>query len=74
MSRRERKGNPGPGAVATPDAARRDVMREVDRLRQELAEMQRINRLKDQVLSVAAHELATPLTSIKAYVETLVEN
>jgi two-component system phosphate regulon sensor histidine kinase PhoR len=74
MSRRERKGHPAQGGVATPEAARGDVAREIDRLRKELAEMQRISRLKDQVLSVAAHELATPLTSIKAYVETLVEN
>jgi signal transduction histidine kinase len=74
MSRRERKGNPNQGGVAVPEPARTEVMREVERLRRDLAEIRRLNRLKDQVLSVAAHELATPLTSIKAYVETLVEN
>jgi len=74
VSRRERKSSPARGGVATPDEVRSQVMLEVERLRRDLAEMQRVNRLKDQVLSVAAHELATPLTSIKAYVETLAEN
>ena len=36
--------------------------------------MQRVTRLKDQYLSVAAHELSTPLTAIKAYIEALSEN
>jgi signal transduction histidine kinase len=47
---------------------------ELERLRTELLELQRMNRLKDQYLSLAAHELSTPLTAIKAYIEALVEN
>jgi len=57
---------------AAPAAA--DARPELERLRDELADLQRLNRLKDQYLSTAAHELATPLTAIKAYVETLAEN
>ena len=76
MTRRERKGASSDAAVAESARAGNpaDVRREIERLRSELAELQRVNRLKDQVLSVAAHELATPLTAIKAYAETLQEH
>ncbi len=74
MNKRERKTGSGQVAVGTREASAADVRREVERLRKELTELQRVHRLQDQYLSVAAHELATPLTSIKAYVETLVEN
>jgi signal transduction histidine kinase len=47
---------------------------EIERLRTELAELKRVNRLKDQYMSFAAHELSTPLTAIKAYIEALVEH
>lgn len=73
MTKRERKAQQAV-AVGTRETSSGDVRREVERLRRELAELQRVHRLQDQYLSVAAHELATPLTSIKAYVETLVEN
>jgi len=37
----------------------------------ELMELKRIDKLKDEFLSMVSHELRTPLTSIKAYTETL---
>lgn len=75
MSKRSRKTRPNGGlAVGPREVSARDIQREIERLRQELAEMQRLARLKDQYLSVAAHELSTPLTAIKAYIEALSEN
>lgn len=47
---------------------------ELQQLREQLDELRRLNRLKDQCLSMAAHELATPLTAIRAYIEALAEN
>ncbi|MDD3643231.1 MAG: ATP-binding protein [Candidatus Krumholzibacteria bacterium] len=38
------------------------------------AELESVNRLKSNFLSVVSHELRTPLTSIKAYAETLQDN
>lgn len=38
------------------------------------AELESVNRLKSNFLSVVSHELRTPLTSIKAYAETLIDN
>ncbi|OQY10545.1 MAG: hypothetical protein B6I28_00835 [Fusobacteriia bacterium 4572_132] len=38
----------------------------------ELEELKRIDKLKDEFLSMVSHELRTPLTSIKAYTETLI--
>jgi len=38
----------------------------------ELQELRRIDKLKDEFLSMVSHELRTPLTSIKAYTETLI--
>lgn len=37
----------------------------------ELQELKRVDKLKDEFLSMVSHELRTPLTSIKAYTETL---
>ncbi|MBD3180385.1 MAG: GAF domain-containing protein, partial [Candidatus Latescibacteria bacterium] len=37
-------------------------------------ELEGANQLKSNFLSIVSHELKTPLTSIKAYAETLVEN
>lgn len=75
MSKRSRKTRPHGGLALGPrQVSRQDIQREIERLRQELAEMQRLARLKDQYLSVAAHELSTPLTAIKAYIEALAEN
>lgn len=37
-------------------------------------ELDGLNQLKSNFLSVVSHELRTPLTSIKAYTETLLEN
>ncbi|MGM0508950.1 MAG: ATP-binding protein [Fusobacteriota bacterium] len=37
----------------------------------ELKELKRIDKMKDEFLSMVSHELRTPLTSIKAYTETL---
>ncbi|BDU50028.1 ATP-binding protein [Haliovirga abyssi] len=37
----------------------------------ELQELRRVDKLKDEFLSMVSHELRTPLTSIKAYTETL---
>ncbi|NLK62525.1 MAG: PAS domain S-box protein [Fusobacteria bacterium] len=39
----------------------------------ELMELKRIDKLKDEFLSMVSHELRTPLTSIKAYAETLLD-
>lgn len=39
----------------------------------ELNELKRIDKLKDEFVSMVSHELRTPLTSIKAYAETLMD-
>lgn len=39
----------------------------------ELIELKRIDKLKDEFVSMVSHELRTPLTSIKAYAETLLD-
>ncbi|HZL84884.1 MAG TPA: histidine kinase dimerization/phospho-acceptor domain-containing protein, partial [Candidatus Krumholzibacteria bacterium] len=72
MTQRERKEKAAPVlAVDTQAPVAADLHAEVERLRRELDELQRTDRFKDHCLSVAAHELATPLTVIQAYVETL---
>lgn len=43
----------------------------VARLQAELAELRETCRLKDQYLSVATHELSSPLAAMKAYLEAL---
>jgi len=40
----------------------------------ELAEMKRLQKMKEELISNVSHELRTPLTSIKAYVETLISS
>ena len=75
MAKRVRRSRASGGlAVGPRNVSMADIQREIERLRKELAEMQRVARLKDQYLSVAAHELSTPLTAIKAYIEALAEN
>ena len=75
MAKRVRKARPNGGlAVGPREVSQKDIQREIERLREELAEMHRVARLKDQYLSVAAHELSTPLTAIRAYIEALSEN
>jgi hypothetical protein len=37
-------------------------------------ELESVNQLKSNFLSIVSHELRTPLTSIKAYAETLMDN
>jgi len=37
-------------------------------------ELESVNQLKSNFLSIVSHELRTPLTSIKAYTETLLDN
>jgi hypothetical protein len=80
-------GPPGPPALAAvsafskavlhllqrdgAEAGLRDRERTLDACREEL---DGVNRLKSNFLSVVSHELRTPLTSIKAYNETLLEN
>jgi signal transduction histidine kinase len=44
----------------------------VARLQAELAELRETCRLKDQYLSVATHELSSPLAAMKAYLEALI--
>ena len=48
--------------------------REMQELRRELEELRRDQRLKNEYLSLATHELSAPLTAIRAYVEALSEN
>ena len=39
----------------------------------ELEQLKKVDKLKDEFLSMVSHELRTPLTSIKAYTETLTD-
>lgn len=59
-----------------PDAARAvaALEREVRDLRAEVDELRQANRLNDEYLAVATHELSAPLASMKAYVEALLEH
>ena len=50
----------------------RSLQQENRRLRRELRQMRLSQRVSDEYLSVVTHELATPLTAIKAYVEALI--
>jgi signal transduction histidine kinase len=43
----------------------------VDRLKDSLAHLTEMNRLKDDFVAAVSHELRTPLTSIQGYVKTL---
>lgn len=55
----------------------RDIvnMQEKDRkLAEYKEELDSVNQLKSNFLSIVSHELRTPLTSVKAYTETLMEN
>lgn len=40
----------------------------------DIAELKRVERMKDEFLSVASHELKTPLTSIKGYTQLLMRH
>lgn len=48
-----------------------DNARLVGRLRESLAHLTEMNRLKDDFVAAVSHELRTPLTSIQGYVKTL---
>jgi signal transduction histidine kinase/response regulator RpfG family c-di-GMP phosphodiesterase len=51
------------------------LLREKDRaLALYKEELESVNQLKSNFLSVVSHELRTPLTSVKAYTETLLDN
>ena len=53
----------------------KEELRDKDRsLSQCREELESVNLLKSNFLSVVSHELRTPLTSIKAYTETLLDN
>lgn len=53
----------------------RDLLREKERaLAVCREELESVNELKTNFLSVVSHELRTPLTSVKAYTETLLDN
>jgi K+-sensing histidine kinase KdpD len=43
----------------------------VDRLKESLAHLTEMNRLKDDFVAAVSHELRTPLTSIQGYIKTL---
>lgn len=47
---------------------------EVRRLRREVRELRLSQRVSDEYLSMVTHELSTPLTAIKAYVEALTKH
>jgi signal transduction histidine kinase len=48
-----------------------ELMEANELLRQEIAERRRAEEARDEFLSVAAHELKTPLTSLKGFVQVL---
>jgi signal transduction histidine kinase len=48
-----------------------ELMESNERLRREIAERRRAEEARDEFLSVAAHELKTPLTSLKGFVQVL---
>ena len=53
----------------------REMLREKERaLAVCKEELESVNQLKSNFLSVVSHELRTPLTSVKAYTETLLDN
>ena len=59
-------------AVRGDDASPRTAVElEAQALRAENDELRRACRLKDELLTLAAHELSTPLTAMKAYVQAL---
>ena len=63
--------------TAIPEAlelSRDDLLREIDRLNVALVEARQQSRVKEDSLSMASHELATPLTSLRAYIEALLEH
>lgn len=61
-----------PANAAPADEAHSTTEGEVRRLRREVRELRLSQRVSDEYLSVVAHELSTPLTAIKAYIEALV--
>lgn len=60
--------------VSERDAAAQRVQARERELAVCREELQSVNRLKSNFLSVVSHELRTPLTSVKAYAETLLDN
>lgn len=68
------KHGPSPRRGNGPAVAPSLLDREVEGLRAENDALRQSSRLKDQYLSVAAHELAAPLAAMKAYIEALREH
>src|SRR5262245_46940277 len=48
-----------------------DLSADNERLRAEIAERRRAEALRDEFLSIAAHELKTPLTSLRGFAQLL---
>jgi signal transduction histidine kinase len=48
-----------------------ELMRANERLRREVAERKRAEEVRDEFLSVAAHELKTPMTSLRGFAQVL---
>jgi len=65
-----RGGHRAPAVTTTPP----DAVSEAQDLRAEIEALRQACRLKDQYLSVATHELAAPLSAMKAYIEALLEH
>lgn len=47
------------------------IVRDISSLVSETQELQKLNEAKDEFIGIASHELKTPLTSIKAYMQVL---
>lgn len=60
-------------AVAAQGAVAIGVSRALDRERAATAELERVNGAKDEFLSMASHEMRTPLSSIHGFADLLAE-
>src|SRR3546814_13674872 len=52
----------------------RELEELADELREANARLQELDRMKDELLSTVSHELRKPLTSIRSFSETLIDN
>ncbi len=65
---------PHPAGVAVGDEVQRlqaSFTRLAQRLRQQLAELERTDRLRRELVASVSHDLRTPLTHLQGYLETL---